>query len=100
VRQYLLRLVELDGASLTTVVPSYRTAMETMLVECGKDAQAMSAQFADDWRIQSYFVDRELDRMQRMTPSELIAFLPSHRARIERLMAVYAAMFANPARGW
>lgn len=100
VRQYLPRLAELDAASLTTAVPSYRTATETMLVECGKDARAMGAQFADDWRIQSYFVDRELDRMQRMSPSALIAFLPLHRARVERLLAMYAAMFANPARGW
>jgi hypothetical protein len=97
VRQYLPRLAELDAASLTAAIASYRTATETMLVECGKDARAMGAQFADDWRIQSYFVDRELDRMQRMSPSALTAFLPSHRARVERLLTMYAAMFANPA---
>ena len=97
VRQYLRRLADLDGASLTTAIASYRTTTETMLVECGKDARAMGAQFADDWRIQSYFVDRELNRMQRMSPSALTAFLPSHRARVERLLAMHAAMFANPA---
>ena len=97
VRQYLPRLAELDAASLTTAIASYRTATETMLVECGKDARAMGAQFADDWRIQSYFIDRELDRRQRMSPSALTAFLPSHRARVERLLAMDAAMFANPA---
>ena len=97
VRQYLPRLAELDATSLTTAIASYRTTTETMLVECGKDARAMGAQFADDWRIQSYFIDRELDRRQRMSPSALTAFLPSHRARVERLLAMDAAMFANPA---
>ena len=97
VRQYLPRLAEVDATSLTTAIASYRTTTEAMLVECGKDARAMGAQFADDWKIQSYFVDRELDRMQRMSPSALTAFLPSHRARVERLLAMYAAMFANPA---
>lgn len=60
----------------------------------------MSAQFADDWRSQSYFVRDELARLERMRPSAITAFLPSHRARFERLMAMHVAMFANPARGW
>lgn len=100
VHQHLPRLAELDTTARATALGQYWAVVDTMLVECGKDARAMSAQFGDDWRIQSYFVREELDRLKRMSPSAITAFLPSHRARVERLMAMYAAMFANPGRGW
>lgn len=58
----------------------------------------MSAQLADDWRVQTYLVRKDFERLRGMSPAAAAAFLPEHRARVERLLATWAAMYGNPPR--
>lgn len=75
---------------------TYSVAMRQMLVACDADARSMSVTLADDWRIQSFFVRRDLARIENANPEEFVELLPPHRRRVERLIATYTAMYANP----
>jgi hypothetical protein len=72
--------------------------MKAMLVACDAEARTMSATLADDWRIQSYFVLRDLDQVASLSSAGAVDLLPSHRKRVGRLVATFAAMYGNPPR--
>ena len=96
VTEYLRRMAVADTATLGVLVTPYEAVADTMLVECGNEARGMSAQFADDWKIQAFFVRDDLERLRRMRPAEAASFLPAHRARVARLVATYDGMYSNP----
>lgn len=75
---------------------SYAAVALRMLLLCDSDARSMTAQFADDWRIRSYFVERDLNALVVISDAGLSTLLPEHRRRVERLFAMYTGMFGNP----
>ena len=98
VRDRLEALNTLDGRGHSQRLTAYRAAVEHMLVACDAEARSMSATLADDWKIQSVFVRRDLARFEGASPGAIVDSLPSHRRRIDRLIATYAAMYGNPPR--
>lgn len=93
-RKQLLRLDSRDarGPELAT----YSAVVDAMLIACDAEAKAMSATLADDWKIQSFLLRRDLARLERMSTAAVVEFLPSHRSRVERVMATFEAMYGNP----
>lgn len=75
---------------------AYLAAVDHMLVSCDAEARSMSVTLADDWRIQSVFVRNDLARLESASHAALAEMLPSHRRRIDRLIATFAAMDGNP----
>lgn len=75
---------------------SYAAVASRMLLLCDNEARSMSAQFADDWRIHSYFVNKDLKAIVVINDAGFATLLSAHRRRVERLFAMYAGMFGNP----
>ena len=84
------------AASVDSISSGYVTAVRGMLRECDNDARTMSAQFADDWRIQSYLIERDLNAAAKLDAGARARAVAAHRSRVERLLAIYDAMFSNP----
>lgn len=95
VREQLQRLNAVAAQNRAELL-TYSTAMHQMLVACDAEARTMSVTLADDWKVQSFFVRRDLTRFERADSSALVALLQPHRRRVERLIATYAAMYGNP----
>jgi hypothetical protein len=75
---------------------SYAAVASRMLLLCDNEARSMNARFADDWRIHSYFVNKDLKSLVVINEAGFAKLLPEHRGRVERLFALYAGMFGNP----
>lgn len=95
IREQLQRLNAVDAQNRAQLL-TYSTAMHQMLVACDAEARTMNVTLADDWRIQSFFVRKDLARFERANPNGIVALLPPHRRRVERLIATYSAMYGNP----
>ena len=95
VREQLQRLNAVAAQNRAQLL-TYSTAMHQMLVACDAEARTMNVTLANDWRIQSFFVRRDLERIESAAPGALVELLPPHRRRVERLIATYAAMYSNP----
>ena len=94
VREQLQRLNAV-AAQNRAQLRTYSIAMQQMLVACDAEARTMSVTLADDWRLQSFFVRRDLARIESAPSEEFVERLPLHRRRVERLIATYTAMYGN-----
>ena len=98
VRDRLEALNTMDGRNHSQRLRAYLGAVEHMLFACDAEARSMSVTLADDWRIQSVFVRKDLARLESASPSAIVELLPAHVRRIDRLIATYVAMYGNPPR--
>ena len=74
---------------------TYSRAVHQMLVACDAEVRTMNVTLADDWKIQSFSIRKDLERLERAAPDTLREMLPLHRRRVERLIATYTAMYGN-----
>lgn len=89
-----LRTLDQANEVRADVLGAHARATRTMLRACGAEAASMSAAFADDWRVQSFLIERDLGELAQSGDSTRARF-PAHRRRVERLLRMYQAMFSG-----
>ena len=81
---------------MAAMLPMHRQMVQAMLSQMGGDTAQMTATAADAWTATADSVRADLARLPQMTPAQLKRAMPSHEARVMRLMKMH---FACPHAG-
>lgn len=98
VRDELALLTSGGAARRLEIAVTYTLAVENMLIACAAEATTMSTTLADDLRIQSFFIRKDLSRLANADSSAMRELLPSHGRRVARFVSTYGAMHGKPPR--
>lgn len=88
----------MDGASADSIqamLPTHRQVLANMIAEANKDMRDMNMPSDAAWTATVDSLRRDLTRMPEMSASELHQFMPTHEARVKRLMDSHRAMMGS-----
>ena len=91
----------LDGAgadSLRRALPAHRQRVANMIAQMNREMRDMSMAADAAWDATVDSLRQDLTRMPELSPGELAALMPAHRARVERLMASHREMMGRMGR--
>lgn len=71
-----------------SLLPAHTTAVEDLLADCERMMREMKMTPPAKWNKASAEIRSDLTRMGGMGPSQLKAFMPGHRARVEGILAM------------
>jgi hypothetical protein len=77
------------------MLPTHRQVLANMIAEANKDMRDMNMPSAAAWTATVDSLRRDLTRMPEMSASELHQFMPTHEARVKRLMDSHRAMMGS-----
>jgi hypothetical protein len=91
----------LDGAgadSLRAALPAHRQRVANMIAQMNREMRDMNMAADAAWGATVDSLRQDLTRMPELSPGELAALMPGHRARVERLMASHREMVGRMGR--
>jgi hypothetical protein len=92
---HLQQMETADGAAMQAMVPRQRELVIAMIEECKMMMQQMGMPEPAVWqRLESGLRD-DLERMPQMAPTELEAFFPAHRDRVQQMMDMRSDMMES-----
>ena len=91
-RAHLDRMAALPADSLVAVLPEHRQMVANMLARMNREMSAMNMPADTAWSATVDSIRGDLTAMPGMDAPSLAAIMPSHRGRVERLMAMHADM--------
>lgn len=84
-RLYARALRNATGTQIAALLSTHRAAVTSMIVHM----QSMNVSASPAWTATADSVRADLDRFNRMSPAELEQAMPSHQARVWRLMRMH-----------
>ncbi len=100
-RQMRMHLDTIGAAkdhTLLGMIPAHRTMTASLVANMQADMTAMSMPGDESWTTTVDSVRLDLVRLPELTPAELQALMPAHRARVLGLLEMHAAMMSPPKR--
>ena len=93
-----VRLVHSVGAgtdSMQVMMPMHRQMTANMLSAMNREMRDMNMTVDSAWSATVDSVRQDLVRLPELSGSELRAFMPAHRERVNRLMEMHRSMMAD-----
>ncbi len=91
-----MRMMEgATGDGLMAMMPEHRQMAANMLADMNRQMREMNMAADPEWDETVSALRQDLTRLPEMSAQEVQAFLPEHRARVERLMEMHRAMRGN-----
>ena len=91
---HLQMMQNMSADSMMAMMPAYRQQGEDMLAQMNAEMRDMSMQPDARWNATADSLRQDMSRMADMSPAELQALLPEHRARMTRLMDMHRSMMS------
>jgi len=91
---HLQMMQNMSADSMMAMVPAYGQQGEDMLAQMNAEMRDMSMEPDARWNATADSVRQDMSRMADMSPAELQALLPEHRARMTRLMEMHGSMMS------
>jgi hypothetical protein len=89
---HLARMAELPPDSLVAALPTHRQVVANMLSQMNREMSDMNMAPDAAWTGTVDSLRADLTSMPGMDAAELAVLMPAHRARVEHLMSMHAAM--------
>jgi hypothetical protein len=95
---HMQMMQNVSADSMMTLMPAHRQMGENMLEQMDEEMRGMNMQPDAQWNAKADSVRQDMTRMPAMSPAELQAFMPEHRARMMRLMEMHRSMMGSMQR--
>jgi hypothetical protein len=83
--------------SMMAMMPMHRQMAANMLAQMNREMREMDMAEDEAWTATVDSLRQDLTRMPEMSPDEMAAIMPGHRARMNRLMEMHRSMMGSGA---
>jgi aryl-alcohol dehydrogenase-like predicted oxidoreductase len=88
-------MMSMNAGRMKAMLPMHRQMVANMLAQMNQQMQSMNMPADTKWTALADSVRQDLVRMPEMSDQELEGFMPAHRARVMRLMAMHQQMMGG-----
>lgn len=94
-RAHLQQMQGVSGARLEAAIPGHRQRVANVIAQFNREMRDMNMTNDRAWNATVDSLRGDLVRLPEMKGAELEAFMPEHRRRVEKLMAMHGAMMGT-----
>lgn len=92
---HMQMMQDASGEELQNMLPEHRQLVANTLAQMNREMRDMNMAEDPEWDQTVAALRRDLVQLREMTPAELQAFMPEHRARIDRLIEMHSEMMGE-----